>query len=99
MNLNKTKLAKSAGFDRTTYYYHIKQPNLDFSILKAYGDKMPYNFAKDLPEMLNEFPETDFPIDTFEGMKKDRDFWRDEYGRLLKENNKLHEEIENLKKN
>lgn len=97
MNLNKTKLAEKAGYDRTTYYFHIKQPNLDFRILKAYGDKMPYNFAKDFPEMLNEFPETYFPIDTFEGMRKDRDFWRDEYGRVLKENKVLREEIEVLK--
>ncbi len=97
MNLNKTKLAEKVGYDRTTYYFHIKQPNLDFRILKAYGDKMPYNFAKDFPEMLSMFPETDFPIDTFEGMEKDRDFWRNEFGRVLKENNALREENETLK--
>lgn len=96
-NLNKTKLAEKVGYDRTTYYFHIKQYNLDFRILKAYGDQIPYNFATDLPEMLNEIPESDFPIDTFEGMKKDRDFWRDEFGRVHKENKALKEDLQTLR--
>lgn len=97
-NLNKTKLAAKVGYDRTTYYFHIKQSDLDFKILKAYGDQIPYNFAKDFPEILNEIPESEFPIDSFEGMKKDRDFWRDEFGRVLKENIALKEELKILKK-
>jgi len=59
--------------------------------------KNNYETDKDFPEILNEFPETYFPIDTFEGMQRDRDFWRDEYGQVLKENKVLREEIEVLK--
>lgn len=94
---NITKLLPNVGYDRTTYYKHIKDRDLPFRILKQYGDVIPYDFSKDFPEMLEEIPVSQFEINTFEGMQKDRDFWRDEYGRILKENKTLREENENLK--
>ncbi|MEH6305246.1 hypothetical protein RYH73_06305 [Olivibacter sp. CPCC 100613] len=97
-NVNKTKLAEKAGYDRTTYYYHIKQPDLDFAILNAYGKHIPYDFSINFPEMLSEFPLGNAPINTFEGMKKDRDFWKEEYTKQYQENKTLKEELEKLRK-
>lgn len=96
-NVNKTKLAERAGYDRTTYYYHIKQPELDFSILNAYGKHIPYDFSINFPEILHEYPLD--TINSFEGMKKDRDFWKEEYTKLYRENQILKDEIGKLKNN
>jgi len=97
-NVNKTKLAEKAGYDRTTYYYHIKQHDLDYAILNAYGKHIPYDFTLDFPEMLKEYSIGNQPIHTLEGMKKDRDFWKEEYTKQYQENQRLKEEIESLKK-
>ncbi|GAA4778537.1 hypothetical protein GCM10023231_01390 [Olivibacter ginsenosidimutans] len=48
--------------------------------------------------MLNEYSIGNQPIHTLEGMKKDRDFWKEEYTKQYQENQWLKEEIEALKK-
>lgn len=92
LNVNKTKLAERIGYDRTTYYSHIKKADLDFAILWAYGKAIPYDFTKEFPEMRKYIPEDDIEIRSFEDMKLDRDKWREKYYSLLEKYNTLLEE-------
>ncbi len=49
--LKKEEAAKKAGYSRSAYYKHIENPELDFSILIAYGKALRYDFTDDIPEM------------------------------------------------
>ena len=91
-NVNVTKLAERAGYDRTSYYSHIKKEDLRFEILAAYGRAIPYDFTKDIPEMSAYVIENDQEIKEFEEMKADRDKWKDKYYMLLEKYNTLLEE-------
>lgn len=91
LNVNKTKLAERIGYDRTTYYSHIKKEELDFAILWAYGKAIPYDFTREFPEMETHIPESNKQIRTFEEMKIDRDKWREKYYELLEKYNTLLE--------
>ncbi|WP_158799656.1 hypothetical protein [Pedobacter sp. L105] len=73
-----TILVRAAGFDRSSYYNHIKDPTLPDSVLDKYGKVLDYDFLalNDNPSDKHENePE---PTD-FEGMKRSRDMWRDKY--------------------
>lgn len=95
LNISKTKLVKRVGYDRTTYYSHIKKEDLDYAILWAYGKAIPYDFTKDFPEMKEHIPEYTKEITDFEEMKADRDKWKDKYYELLE---KYHGLLENRDK-
>ena len=91
-NVNVTRLAIRVGYNRTTYYSHIKKENLRFEVLAAYGRAIPYDFTKDIPEMSAYVLENDQEIKEFEAMKADRDKWKDKYYGLLEKYNTLLEE-------
>ena len=46
-----TKIAEAAGYDPTSYYVHIKKPDLSFDILYKYGKAMNHDFSMEIPEM------------------------------------------------
>jgi len=89
LKVNKTKLAERIGYDRTTYYSHIKKEDLDFAILWAYGKAIPYDFTREFPEMETYILEDNKEIRNFEEMKTDRDKWREKYYDLLEKYNTL----------
>ncbi len=47
----KEEIAKKAGYSRSAYYKHIEDPELDFSILIAYGKALRHDFTDDIPGM------------------------------------------------
>ncbi|TQM50325.1 hypothetical protein BDE36_2068 [Arcticibacter tournemirensis] len=92
--LVKSKVAAEAGFDRTTYYYHIKQANLDYTILEKYGRVIGYDFTTDLPEMQSFIHRAGPEITTLEEMEKDRNKWKEKYYELLEEYHELKKQAE-----
>lgn len=79
------------GYDRSTYYSHIKREDLSYSILWAYGKAIPYDFTKEFPDMKNHIPELNREITDFEEMKADRNKWKEKYYELLEKHNTLLE--------
>lgn len=69
-------LAASAGFDRSTYYNHIKDANLPYTVIVRYGEVLNYDFSKEYHEIPSNNSSEPHEITTFEEMKKDRDYWR-----------------------
>lgn len=75
-------LTELAGYDRSTFYNHIKDPNLPYTILAKYGKIMHHDFALDYPELAINTPVDPTAITTFEEMEKDRDRWKIKYEAL-----------------
>jgi hypothetical protein len=48
-----TELTKKVRVCRTTFYNHTKMQDLSFEQLQVYGQKMGYDFSRDIPEMSN----------------------------------------------
>ncbi|NQX42343.1 hypothetical protein SAMN05421820_11163 [Pedobacter steynii] len=48
--------ALRAGYKDNTFYSHVKQEYLDFSILAKYGRAINYDFSMEYPEMDDIFP-------------------------------------------
>lgn len=69
-------LAAEAGFDRSTYYNHIKDANLPYPVISKYGEVLNYDFSKEYPEIPANTTYEAKEITTFEEMEKDRNYWR-----------------------
>lgn len=100
-------VAKKAGYSRSTFYTHIKEPNLDWRILERYGIALQYDFTEDIPG-LNKYalqePYIRYTPRTFEEAIKQLDEARnkyeqlnDQYKQLIEEHNQLHNEYDQLK--
>lgn len=72
-------LTEAAGFDRSTFYNHIKQPNLSFGILIKYGKVLNYDFAEEFPEMKPDGKKTAPPSMSYDELEQDRDSWKEKY--------------------
>lgn len=94
--LNKTALARKAGYSRSSYYKHIEDPDLGYHILFAYGKALKHDFTEDLPEMpkyLMEEPEEEYSQQvTLKEAIKQRDYWKDKFYELLDRYHKLRED-------
>ncbi len=44
-------VAKKADYSRAAYYKHIKNSDLEFHVLIAYGKALQYDFTDEFPEM------------------------------------------------
>jgi AcrR family transcriptional regulator len=95
--LTITQVAKKAGFNRTTFYNHILNPDLPYHILERYGRVLKFDFTTKIPEM-QKFKNFEDPAvlyqtpDTIEEVLLQRDIWRDRYYELLEKYNKVIEE-------
>ena len=91
-----TLAAKRAGYSRSSYYNHILDPQLDFSILKDYGKAIRHDFSVDIPEMqtmhMEEDNETYVKPATLEQAIKEAERWRQKYYNLLEKYHHLIEE-------
>ncbi|AIM39249.1 hypothetical protein KO02_23085 [Sphingobacterium sp. ML3W] len=92
--INIGKLMKRIGYHRTTYYTHIKQSKLDYSILSKYAKEIPYDFAIEFPEIrqYNYSIEPQNKIQSVKDVEADRDKWKDKYYDLLEKYNNLLEQ-------
>lgn len=72
-------LAKEAGYDRTSYYNHISQPNLPYKIIAKYGEILNYDFSPAYAKTLAVKSEEDPEIFNLEQMTEDRNKWRKKY--------------------
>lgn len=85
-------LTELAGYDRSTFYNHIKDPNLPYTILAKYGKIMHHDFSIDFPELAGATVSELTEITTFEEMEKDRDRWKSKYEALSELLNKYLED-------
>lgn len=96
--LSITQLAKKAGFNRTTFYNHIINPDLPFHILERYGRVLKFDFTTKIPEM-QKFKHFEDPValyavpTTMDEVMLQRNTWRDRYYELLEKYNKVIEEV------
>jgi hypothetical protein len=92
-----TEVARRAGYGRVTYYLHIENPDLKLDVLDKYSIAINYDFRDEIPEMIEYYErKRESNLSTFEKIEADRNFWRDEYSRILKEKNQLIKRIEAL---
>jgi transcriptional regulator with XRE-family HTH domain len=92
-----TEVARRAGYGRVTYYLHIENPDLKLDILDKYANAINHDFRDEIPEMVEYYErKRESNLSTFEKIEADRNFWRDEYSRILKEKNELIKRIEIL---
>lgn len=92
-----TEVARRAGYIRGSYYRHIVNQDLKLDILDKYATAINYDFRDEIPEMVEYYErKRENSLSTFEKIEADRDFWRDEYSRVLKEKNELLKKIELL---
>ncbi|WP_293883545.1 hypothetical protein [Sphingobacterium sp. UBA1498] len=93
-----TQIAKDAGVDQSTFYYHKDQEDLPFDILYKYAVAMDYFFSAELPEFTEWLKENRLDVQneethlSIENLVKERDYWKDRYYSLLEEHNKLIKE-------
>lgn len=95
--LKKEKVAIKAGYQRTSYYKHIKEPDLAYHILTAYGRAIRYDFTEVLPEMpkyMIQEPEDTYEL-TPEESRKQIDYWRNKYIDLMERYTQLVIETSN----
>lgn len=92
-----TEVSRRAGYIRGSYYRHIGNPDLKLDILDKYSTAIGYDFRDEIPELVEYYErKRENSLSTFEKIEVDRDFWRDEYARVLKEKNELLKRIEIL---
>jgi hypothetical protein len=72
-------LTQAAGFDRSTFYNHIKQPNLSFGILLKYGKILNHDFSEEYPEMNVHQKKPVQPVMSYDEVVQDRDNWKEKY--------------------
>lgn len=97
-DLSITQIAKRAGFNRSTFYNHIVNPDLAFHILERYAKVLQFDFATVIPEMrkFQRFEEPNILYKIPENMEEaiqQRDAWRDRYYDLLERYNSLIEDV------
>jgi hypothetical protein len=84
-------LTEVARYDRTTFYNHIKDPNLPYTVLSRYGEVLGHDFSEDYPEFKDPAGNDRDKISSFEEMEKDRDKWKHKYDVVIELLNKCME--------
>jgi len=91
------------GYHRSTYYTHVRNPDLAFSILYKYGRAIPYDFSLQFPEIgeyfshstelqapnIQESDPTPYQNMPLKSLLKYTASLRDKYVELLEENREL----------
>ena len=91
-----TVAVKRAGYSRSSYYYHIQDPNLDFETLRDYGKVIRHDFSIDIPDMeklqVEDEREGYIKPANLEQAQKEIEKWQQKYYSLLEKHQKLLEE-------
>lgn len=85
-------LTRLAGYDRSTFYNHIRDQNLPYAILLKYEKGLNHDFSIDYPDIRGNIGEDMPEISTYEEMKIDRDKWKHKYDAITELFNKFMEE-------
>jgi len=72
-------LTQAAGYDRSSFYNHIKDPHLSFGILARYGKVLNHDFAEEFPEMNAGQKSPVKPAMSYDELETDRDSWKEKY--------------------
>ena len=97
--LKKEEVASKAGYQRTSYYKHIREPELPYHILTAYGKAIRHDFTEYLPEMPKYMiEEADSQYNQPASLEEARrliDHWKTKYIDLLERFNQVVMELRN----
>ncbi len=97
--LKKEEVAAKAGYQRTSYYKHIREPDLPYHILTAYGKAIKHDFTEFLPDMPKYMiEEADSQYNqpaTLEDARRQIDYWKTKYIDLLERFNQIVVELRN----
>jgi hypothetical protein len=92
-NVNIKQMTRRMGISRGTYYNHIQNPELPLEQLAKYGKVIGHDFSQQLPEMkrlvLEESEGVYKTPETIEEAIVQRDYWREQYYKQVKEYNEL----------
>lgn len=94
--LNIDTIARKAGYKRVTYYSHIKQRDLNLSILEKYGRAINHDFSSAVPALRELRVEEDESIYAKESIPletalKQLQVWKEKYYELMEKYIKLVE--------
>lgn len=85
-------IVKKAGYSYPAFYTHIKNDDLDLSILARYSKALAHSFSDEIPE-ISEYLMEDKPSYgtelSYAELLRDRDKWRDKYYDAVEQYNKL----------
>ena len=100
-------VAKKAGYRRSTYYNHIREPELGWEKLEKYGIALQYDFTEDIPEMnkhiLQDAPAKYTPrtfeeaIRQLDKVRNKFDQLNEKYIQLIEEHNELHNKFDQFR--
>jgi hypothetical protein len=97
--IKKEEVAARAGYQRTSYYKHIREPELPYHILTAYGKAIKHDFTEYLPDMPRYMiEEAEAPYNQPADMEEARriiDHWKTKYIELLERFNQVVLELKN----
>lgn len=91
-------VAKAGYKTRASFYAHINNPDLPFSILEKYARALKHDFSEDFPEMHPQKLEDPLPNyttlkpKTIEEAVEQRNLWKEKYYELLEKHLKLIEQ-------
>jgi hypothetical protein len=100
--INKEIIARKAGYERVTYYSHIKRKDLSLEILAKYAKALGHDFSDEIEgfgiAMVAdaEAPYLGAPA-TIEEAIRQRDFYVKLYWEKLEQYRKLEDELKELK--
>lgn len=89
-----TQIAADAGYEKTSFYVHIRKADLSLDIIYKYGVAMPHDFSIEIPEMVDYLSvhglkKADDTKLSYEQLLKEKEFWKDRFYTLLEEQNKV----------
>jgi hypothetical protein len=94
--MSVSKVTERAGYSRSSYYYHILDPELPFEIMQKYGKAMKYDFKADFPEMSESILDDDekkyIKPTSLEQAVRQLEILREKYLALLEKYQQLIEE-------
>ena len=91
----REQIARKAGYSRSAYYKHIKDPQLEYHILTKYGIVLGFDFSIQFPDM-PKYAIAQDPEEMIYGKPTNMedayriiDLWREKYIRLSDKYNSL----------
>lgn len=95
----KEQIARKAGYSRSAYYKHIRDPQLEYHILTKYGMVLCFDFSLQFPDMPKYAIVLD-PEEIIYGKPTNMDdayriidAWREKYLRLNDKYNKIVDKV------
>ena len=98
----KEQIARKAGYSRSAYYKHIRDPQLEYHILTRYGIVLGFDFSIQFPDM-PKYAIAQDPEEMIYGKPTNMDdaykvidLWREKYIRLSDRHNGVVEKLNEM---